>query len=257
MQTELSLAQEIHAALIPPIEKATPRLELYGRSVAGAEMGGDLIDMVERDGQTDVFIADVSGHGVKAGVIMAVVKSAIRTRLASPLTKGGPTGVECDDALGNLFADVNRVVCELAGPGMFVTAACLRFRTEGQALFCGAGHGPILHFRAAIGDLSPLESEHLPLGVISDESFAARTVRAEHGDVFLLMTDGLTEVFDAEGRMLSQQPIEVLLREHARRPLGELYETIMSAVRSHGPQADDQTLLLVRVGPRDGAPASV
>lgn len=247
MRTELALAQQIHAALIPPVARTTPRLELFGRSIAGAEMGGDLIDVVERDGQTDVFIADVSGHGVKAGVIMAVVKSAIRTRLRndppqSPLVKGGG-----GDVLSGLFTDVNRVVCELAGPGMFVTAAGLRFAREGDALFCGAGHGPILQFRAAAGDLQTLESDHLPFGVVPDEAFATKTVPAEPGDVFLLMTDGLTEVFDEEDRMLGQSPIEELLRRHAHAPLGEIYERILAAVRAHGPQADDQTLLLARV----------
>ncbi len=244
MQTELALAQQIHAALIPPVTMSTPRLELFGRSVAGAEMGGDLIDVVEGDGQTDVFIADVSGHGVKAGVIMAVVKSAIRTRLRG------------SRAFEGLFQDVNHVVCELAGPGMFVTAACLRFGTDGQVRFCGAGHGPILHFRNADGHVGALESEHLPFGVAADETFEANGVHAQPGDVFLLMTDGLTEVFDDDDRMLGQPPIEELLRVHARAPLRELYESVMTAVRTHGPQADDQTLLLVRVLSGDGRPRS-
>jgi len=81
MQAELALAQQIHASLIPPVERATNQLEMYGRSVAGAEMGGDLLDVVEGGGTTDLFVADVSGHGVKAGVVMGVVKSAIHASL--------------------------------------------------------------------------------------------------------------------------------------------------------------------------------
>jgi serine phosphatase RsbU (regulator of sigma subunit) len=235
MQTELALAQDIHATLIPPITRTTRRLELLGRSIAGAEMGGDLIDVVERDGRTDLFIADVSGHGVKAGVIMAVVKSAIRTRHRTAET------------LDELFRDVNAVVGELAGRGMFVTAACLRVEQDGRASFCGAGHGPVLHLRATDGRVEAVESEHLPLGVIGGEIYESKSLLLGAGDVLLFMTDGLTEVFDRAGKMFGQPPIERLLAAHGRRPLAELYDVIMSAVRAHGPQADDQTLLLARL----------
>jgi serine phosphatase RsbU (regulator of sigma subunit) len=159
----------------------------------------------------------------------------------------GVVGDADTDALGGLFCDVNQVICELAGSGMFVTAACLRFGDRGDALFCGAGHGPILHFSAADGRVRMLKSQHLPLGVAHDEPFASQPVTARAADVFLLMTDGLTEVFDDRDRMFGQSPIEELLSRHARDPLAALHETIMTAVRAHGSQADDQTLLLIRV----------
>lgn len=234
MITELSLAKQIHGSLIPPINATHGRLELYGRSVASAEMGGDLIDVVHRNGATDIIIADVSGHGVRAGVIMAVVKSAIHTRLRS----------KC--RISDLLGDVNSVVCELAGAGMFVTGAAIRFENDcGE--FCGAGHGPILHYSAAAGALAMLESDSPPLGVVEGEDFTSRPVAFHAGDVFLLMTDGLTEVFAPDGSMFGQAPIERLLCNLAGRPLPEIYEGIMDAVRTHGPQSDDQTLLLVRV----------
>lgn len=235
MQTELALARQIHANLIPPISQTTTQLELYGRSMASTEMGGDLIDLIEGGGQTDLLIADVSGHGVKAGVIMAVVKSAVRTRRRTA------------SSVHEMFRDVNQVVGELAGPGMFVTAACVRLNGRGVAEFCGAGHGPILHFRHADGSIAAVESEHLPWGVLENEEYATREVRLGAGDVLLFMTDGLTEVFDGRGRMLGQAQIEGLLRDHAALPLDQLFERIMGFVAGYGPQGDDQTLLLARV----------
>lgn len=235
MQTELSLARQIHSTLIPPIVGSFGRLELYGRSLASAEMGGDLIDIINGPAATDVMIADVSGHGVKAGVIMAVVKSAFRTRLRS----------DCE--LDALYRDVNAVVCELAGAGMFVTAATLRFRPDGHAVFCGAGHGPILHYRSAARKLDMLESESPPLGVLDSVPFTARNVDIQPGDVFLFMTDGLTEVFSNQGTMLGQEPIEQVFKQSANRPLADAYSTIMEMVQAYGPQSDDQTLLLARI----------
>ena len=70
-----------------------------------------MLDVVEEGGRTDVFVADVSGHGVRAGVVMGMVKSAIRTRLRA----GG--------AVDEVLRDVNEVIYELTSPELFVTAA--------------------------------------------------------------------------------------------------------------------------------------
>lgn len=235
LQTELQLAQQIHASLIPSVARTTAQLELFGRSLTSSEMGGDLLDVVDDDGKVSVYIADVSGHGVRAGVLMGMTKSAIRMKLRA------------SDAIGDLLNDVNRVICDLASPGMFVTAACLRFDGSSTAGFVGAGHGPVLHFRSATRTLGNLASEHLPLGVTRDETYDRKAVSIARGDVFLLMTDGLTEVFDRQGRPLGQDAIEALFVSGADKPLPDLYADIMQAVDRHGPRSDDQTLLLARV----------
>ncbi len=76
LETEIALAQKIHEDQVPPIDIQTDRLTISGRSVASTEMGGDLIDVVMSLGHSDVVLADVTGHGVKAGIIMTMLKSA-------------------------------------------------------------------------------------------------------------------------------------------------------------------------------------
>lgn len=235
MQTELSLAKKIHDTLIPPLQGCLGRLEVFGRSLPGAEMGGDLIDLVQQNGVVDLMIADVSGHGIKAGVIMAVVKSAYRTRLR----------IGCE--LDSLMTDLNAVVGELVEPGMFVTAEALRFDPAGSFQFCGAGHGPMLHYHGASQTIEEVVSHAVPLGVLEDERFEVRTLDSGPGDVLMLMTDGLTEVFSKEGAMLGQEPIAGVFAQCANQPLSRIYEEVMRLVQTHGPQSDDQTLLLLRV----------
>ncbi len=235
LQTELVLAKQIHDSLITDIARTTRQLELFGRSIASSEMGGDLLDLVIEGENVGVYIADVAGHGVRAGVVMGMTKSAIRMKLRA------------SDSIADLLKDVNHVICDLTSPGMFVTAACLRFDGSSSVAFAGAGHGPILHFQCTTGALQRLESEHLPLGVAPEEDYSHRSVAVASGDVFLLMTDGLTEVFDEQGRLLGQESIEELFIRHAAKPLHELYETIMQSVTQHGDQSDDQTLFLIRV----------
>ncbi len=234
LQTEMDLARRIHDTLVTPIAAATPRVEFFGRSTASSEMGGDLVDLVETaEGHTAV-VADVSGHGVAAGVLMAMVKAALRMRLR----EGGP--------LEELVRDLNRLVHELTEPQTFVTFSCLRCNGAARVQYALAGHLPILHYERATRTLHRLPNEHLPLGVSADEAFAARTVAPGAGDLFVMLTDGFMETMDARGQLLGEEPIESLIVQHADRPLADIYSALTALADAHGPAGDDRTLLLAR-----------
>src|SRR6516164_7618567 len=82
MQTELAIAQGIQQTLVPPIEFRSDHLEIYGISIPSAEVGGDLVDVVPLpDGSVFAYVADVSGHGLSAGILMGMIKTAVRTQL--------------------------------------------------------------------------------------------------------------------------------------------------------------------------------
>lgn len=242
METELALAGQIHESLLPPINVRHGQLEVFGRSIASSEMGGDLMDIVVEGSSVSVYIADVSGHGVKAGVVMAMTKTALRTRLQQAQRQEDP------------FNAVNRVLCELSTAEMFVTGACLCFDGVTRAdrpptvSFSGAGHGDILHYRRDRGGVERLSSGQLPLGISPGETYIAREVDARAGDVFLLMTDGLPETFDVQGRILGEAVIESTFLRCAGAALVEIHDAVMGVVKAHGTQVDDQTLVLVRVG---------
>jgi Stage II sporulation protein E (SpoIIE) len=83
MQTELALAHGIQATLVPTLSYRVGRFEAYGKSIPSTEMGGDLIDAVESDGTLLAYVADISGHGLAAGQLMGMLKTAIRVSLCS------------------------------------------------------------------------------------------------------------------------------------------------------------------------------
>lgn len=243
MQAELSLARQIHETLAPRIELRRDHLEALARSDASAEMGGDLIDFVERaDGGMDLYLADVSGHGVKAGVVMAMVKSAIRMRLLHERSHA--------DSLADLLSDLNRVVCQVGSPEMFVTFACLRIGPDGRAAeYALAGHPPILRVRAG-GQVDSLDNAHMPLGIDEAEAYTSARVDCAAGDTFVLYTDGLTEAADPSGRQLGQAGFSKIAASNADSALGGMFDAIFRDVRRHSGtagQGDDQTLLLARV----------
>lgn len=242
-RAELDVARSLHAQLVPTVEVSAPGVCVHGRSDASSEMGGDLIDAVVCDGWVDVFVADVSGHGVGAGVVMAMVKSAIRTRLGST------------EDLGEVVRDVNRVLVDLTPPSMFATFACVRVPTGGgtrRATCAMAGHLPIFVVRSG-GEITEIENESLPLGVVADEGFACREFAVGTGDVAVLLTDGLTEARDGSGREFMLDGVRGVLRRMTESGAGgrndarEVCGLLLAAARAHGHAHDDQSVIAVRI----------
>lgn len=236
MQAELGLAAQIHATLVPPIDLEAGGARIVGVSRASSTMGGDLIDVVTRGREVDVFLADVSGHGVRAGVVMAMVKAAVRMRLRRPAP------------LPELVSDLNAELPTLVQPGMFATMACVRLIEPGRAIFVLAGHLPILHYSVKEGRVLEIPNEHLPLGIEGAERFAAGEIETAPGDTLALMTDGLMEVMDPSGRMLGMEPLVEVLGSMAGEPLEKVRDALLTRAAGHGPQVDDQSVILIRIG---------
>jgi serine phosphatase RsbU (regulator of sigma subunit) len=82
--------------------------------------------------------------------------------------------------------------------------------------------------------------------MFEDTSFTSAEVSAAAGDLFVLLTDGLTEVFDNSGQELGLDRVKALISEHARAPLEQIEDRLLATVRAHGQQLDDQTVFLIR-----------
>ena len=235
MQTELSLAHGIQATLVPTISFQNASFELYGKSIPSTEMGGDLIDVIESDGGLVAYVADISGHGLPAGQLMGMLKSAMR--LAMQFRQMPVATLE----------SVDRVLPDLKEREMFATVALLRFGGSSEAEYALAGHPPILHYRHGSSDTARLSMEQLPLGLIPGGSYASKRVIFSPRDLFLMVTDGITEVANARDEEFGLTRLGELLTRHATRALPEIWDLIMREVRQYGPQQDDQSLLLLRV----------
>jgi stage II sporulation SpoE-like protein len=235
LRTEIDLAHDIHASLVPPVALEAAGCEVRGLSIPSTEVGGDLADAYAQEDRLIACVADVAGHGVPAGALMAMVKSAVR--LALP----GRSGLE------TLFAHLNQVLVDLRRPDRFVTLACLRFDGSGTAEYALAGHFPILRVAAGTRTVERLENAAVPLGIQAGARFTAGRVPAAAGDLFVCFTDGLIEVRDPAGQELGMGRVEALVAEHATRSLIEIERAVFGAARQHGPQLDDQTLVLVRM----------
>jgi sigma-B regulation protein RsbU (phosphoserine phosphatase) len=232
--TEIKLASEVHRALVPAVAASVGGFEILGSSVPSGEMGGDLVDIIEEPPQWLAYLADVSGHGVAAGVIMAMVKSATRM------------GATADNNLSTLLSGLNRVLNSSCASNTFVTFACIAGDGSPRLQFSLAGHPPILHYRKRVGTAEEQSVSNLPLGVLPDSKFETASIDCDPGDVLVVFSDGLTEVDDAEGQELGLDPLKSVLRASAEAPLSEIMNALQDCALKHGKQTDDQTVLLLR-----------
>lgn len=244
VHAEVELAREIHGLLVPPIERRNATFEFHGVSLPSGEVGGDLVDLVEVDGKWSAFVADVSGHGVGSGVVMAMVKSATRVLLST----------QPDGKLSALLEALNRMLRGLGKRNMFVTFSSIASDGSGALELAVAGHPPMLHYRRATGTVAELTVASPALGLFDGRQFASCRFECEPGDLLLLLTDGLIEVFDRQGVELGLDRAKRALAENANRPLREISESLIRLARNHGAATDDQTLFLARRLPGTSQP---
>jgi sigma-B regulation protein RsbU (phosphoserine phosphatase) len=234
LRTEMALAAEIHRSLVRPLATKVGGFEIYGASVPSGEVGGDLVDLVERPGGWIGYVADVSGHGVPSAVLMAMFKTALRSQMAR------------ESSPGTMLGDVHRTLFPLKLQNMFVTVGMLQGDASGQVLFASAGHPAILHYQKKTGTMREYPALDPPLGIAERQEFSQSAIRCGAGDVLLVLTDGLTEVFDAKSNEMGLEAVEAAFQENANSPLEEIFSRLRKVATEFGPQTDDQTVLLAR-----------
>ena len=234
-RTELELAHGIQRTLVPAIDCDTQSVEVYGLSVPSEEVGGDLVDFVVTDAGWLGCLADVSGHGIRAGVLMGNLKTALRLGLGE------------GHSLPAILDSANRVLPAVKEQEMYATVAALRPTGAGLIEYALAGHLPILHYHAARKDVSRCRMEQFPLGLIPEFNYESATVACETGDLFALLSDGIVETEDASGSEFGLERVERLLTENGTHPLKDIANRIMTELAAFGARRDDQSLLLIRM----------
>ena len=233
-----SLDSDIQNTLVPALTYQAARLEAHGQSLPKDDVGGDLVDLITVDGGVVAYVADVSGHGLRAGVLMGMIKTAVRY------------GLLLHQPVAKLLQDINRVLPAVKDPHMYATLAALRFDSSNisanEVEYISAGHVPLLHFRRLTRDIVRYANPEFPLGLFAEASYVSQRIHYETGDIFVLVTDGVVELGEDHNADTGFERLAQILCQHAERPLSEIVESIYSDLAHHGTQHDDQTILLVR-----------
>ncbi len=238
IESELAIAREIQASILP-----TDSPELKSLRVAAAyrpmtAVAGDFYEFILVDqNRIGFLVADVTGHGVPAALIAAMIKVAMQFVV--------PSAHDPQEVLRGL----NRVLFPQLRTQL-VSAAYLWLDTEKRiALYSAAGHPPLLHCRE--GKLARIESNGLLLGVFPDSDYPLCDMPFLPGDRFLLYTDGVIEAENALGHSFGEHKLEHVIHDNRSRPPSELLAELLSEIRQWQPasmaQKDDITLIAIDV----------
>jgi sigma-B regulation protein RsbU (phosphoserine phosphatase) len=247
---DLEIARQIQRSLLPVAKPNLPTHEIVGWTQPADQTGGDYYDwQMLADGRVIITLADVSGHGVGPAIVTAVCRAYARASVAS-MQQFAPM----IDQLNNLL------VADLSG-GRFVTLAAVLVdpRTDLIELI-SAGHGPVLHYVAAEHRLVEIDSNNVPLGVMSGAAYHPAVQRhLARGDALILLTDGFHEWADTRGQLFGMDRLRETVLDLARLPsdriIAELYRRIHEFAQG-APQMDDVTAVIVKRLENVGQPRS-
>ena len=246
LQHDLDLAQRIQRGLLPPQDVRVDGWEAHYRYQPAGPVSGDYCDLVIPDGgDGDLYfaVADVSGKGVAAALLMAHLNASFR----SLIQVGVP--------LPEILSRQNRLLLDSHLPSQYATLVCGRARRGGVVEICNAGHWPPLVTRGE--RIEALEEGGLPIGMIGERRYETATVTLEPGETLFLYTDGLVEARDTRDLEFGATRLgETLSRHRAKcpRPLADaLLETLGEFLRGARP-ADDLSLMAIRREEADAAP---
>jgi sigma-B regulation protein RsbU (phosphoserine phosphatase) len=239
---EMRVVADIQRSLLPTKMPDIPTMSLAASYQTSHRAGGDYYDFFPLpDGKWGLLIADVSGHGTPAAVLMAVTHSLAHTFPGPPL----PPGRMLEHVNRNLAARYT------AQSDTFVTAFYGVYDPAPRALtYATAGHNPPRLKRCADGTLALLDGPAgLPLGIAPEQTYPECVYRLVPGDQLVLYTDGITEAHNDRGEMFGLERLDKVLENCAVGASG-LLESVLAALKEFtggSPAHDDRTLLVAKI----------
>jgi sigma-B regulation protein RsbU (phosphoserine phosphatase) len=238
IESQLSIAREVQISLLPGRPPDLPGYDVAAINLPTWEIGGDCYDYIRLpSGSIGVTIADVSGKGVPAALIMATFRAALRTQ------------VSVDNDITHVMQAVNKLLLESIGLAAFVTAVYGVLAPEsGLFLYSNCGHNPPLLLNRK-AEVKHLRSGGPALGVSPDAHFDAEAVYLGPGDMLVLYTDGVVEVMDDNDQEFGEERLEQVLRNSAHLSAEEVIRAVVDQTKSfagHESYLDDFTIVVIR-----------
>ncbi|ODN31037.1 PP2C family protein-serine/threonine phosphatase [Fervidobacterium thailandense] len=236
LEEQLAIARNIQQGLLPSKFPRTARFEVYGKSVPAVQVGGDYYDVLEMDdGSIMCCLADVSGKGLPAALIMSSFRTMFR--LSTAITRD----------LVNLAGQFDRMISGDFEVGRFITAVIFKISPDGLMEVVNAGHDPIYVLRG--GNLIKIESTGTPFGILGEGFYEIERLQLSSGDLIVTYTDGIVEARNVKEEEYGFQRFEEFILRNRYLKVEDFVEKLFGSVMefSQGmPQHDDTTALVVR-----------
>jgi serine phosphatase RsbU (regulator of sigma subunit) len=255
MSSELDIASSIQHDVLPKEVPEARGLDVLAKTRSAAEIGGDTFDfLTSADGnQLFIYIGDVTGHGVPAGLIMMMVDTIVSTMVFHGVDNGR-----------DLIADTKYLLFPRISSRLFMTSVMLRWDKENQQMFyTGAGHEHVLVYRKKEEEVEAVTSGGIALGMIPDVSkiVQEKQIPLAIGDCIVLYTDGITEAKNKTGQMYGLDRLVKSLKRNGYKPsVDSIFDGLtkdFSDFVEEYVQIDDITMIVIKYMGKDFASKKV
>lgn len=243
LQEEVSMARQIQIDLLPKEPPQIPGASLAAYSMPSRTVGGDFYDFLPLDdnGRIGIVIADASGKGMPAALLIAQIQAIIRSEAANR------------NAIDTMLCNMNKQIALSTSSEKYVTMFYAEYDPHSCILrYANAGHNYPLVVRES-GEVIPLIDGGPIIGAFAEMSYQSRTIQLGSNDLLFLFTDGLSEAMDPNGQEYGEERLIRLLTHNRHLQTNEILACVMSDVASHdnsNPPQDDTTIIVLKLGAR-------
>jgi sigma-B regulation protein RsbU (phosphoserine phosphatase) len=232
------MAVDVQQRMVPQRPPTVPGIDLAAAYVPCYELGGDLYDFVTLPGDNvGLTVADVSGKGVPASLIMASVRASLRAH------------VDNIYYLYEVIRRVNQMLCRDTKPGEFVSLFYGVLDAKSRRLtYCNAGHPPPLLLRD--GKITELTSNNMVLGIDPNEAYEQVIIDLKKGDILLMYTDGLTDAMNFQRQTYGKRRLLEVFEKAGPDSAETVAQNILWDMRRYvglTQRNDDVTMIVVKV----------
>ncbi|MGC8765132.1 MAG: PP2C family protein-serine/threonine phosphatase [Brevinematia bacterium] len=239
-EKEIGVAAEIQSSLIPHTFPMSAKYDLYGLSIAAKGVGGDYYDYIDFGNEKIVLtMFDVSGKGVPAALIMVMIRSILRT-IAT-----------LNDDTRDVMAKLNNTISLEIVEDRYATGFYLLFDAEkGIMSYTNAGHCPLILYRSHSDDFEFLDTEGMPIGIMSGVEYGQNYTIMERGDIAILYTDGITEAMNIKHEEFGFDRLKEVIRQNKRETAKDICTRVIESIKNFSGSAlqhDDETILVLKM----------
>lgn len=239
-ERDISIASEIQMNLLPRKFHTSQKLDMHGFSIPAKGVGGDYFDYIKfGPDKIAMIIADVSGKGIPAALIMVMIRSITRT--VASLEK------DANIVLSQLNNSLSGDIVE----DRYATAFYCVLDAERRILnYSNAGHGPLLLFRSKTKEFELLDTEGMPVGIMPGVEYGQDFVILDKGDIGVLYTDGITEAMNNSHDLYGLERLQNVIYKYHDLTSKEICDKVLEDVNNFvagAPQHDDETMIVFKV----------
>ena len=234
---ELEDARKLQLSILPKSFPKMQHLEISARMRTAAEVGGDYYDyFLSDDGTITLAIGDATGHGIKAGIMVALVKSLFDAMAHTFF-------------IPDFFNHCTRTIKKMNLGNLYMGMTVLKIQKY-RITASAAGMPPFLIYRKSTDSIEDVVLKGMPLGAFYDYQYQQKICKVYPGDIILLLTDGFVELFNSQKEMLDIDSAKNIFLDSVRKKSNDIIKDFLNAADEwlNGyPQADDITFLVIKI----------